>query len=123
MRLMKPFRTIGALLLACFFATAVLAHDTWLIPQRFAVMPNATVQLDLTSGMAFPILETSIKPERIDRAQCRLAEAAFAISDLSPAPKSLRFQALLSKAGIATCWVELKPRALELTPKQVTGVS
>lgn len=116
---MTLFRTIGTLVLACSFVTAVLAHDTWLIPQRFAVMPSATVQLDLTSGMAFPNLETSIKPERIDRAQCRLAEAHFAISDFSPAPKSLCFQAVLSKAGIATCWVELKPRALELTPKQV----
>src|SRR6185295_3876162 len=65
------------------------------------------------------VLDTSIKPERIDRAQCRLAEDTFALTDISPAPKSLRFQALLAKVGVATCWVELKPRALELTPKQV----
>jgi hypothetical protein len=69
--------------------------------------------------MAFPTLETSIKPERIDRAACRFAEDAFALSDPSPAPRSLRFQALWSKTGIATCWVVLKPRTLELTPKQV----
>jgi uncharacterized GH25 family protein len=119
MRLMKPFRTIGTLLLACSFATAVLAHDTWLIPQRFAVMPNATVQLDLTSGMAFPRLETSIKPGRLDRAKCRLAEDVFGLFNFSPAPKSLRFQTVLLKVGVATCWVELEPKALELTPKQV----
>jgi hypothetical protein len=96
MRRMKQFRTIGALLLACSFTTAVLAHDTWLIPQSFAVMPNATVKLDLTSGMAFPKLETSIKPARLDRAKCRLAEDVLGLSNFSPAPKSLRFQALFA---------------------------
>jgi hypothetical protein len=69
--------------------------------------------------MAFPALDTSIKPERIDRAICRLAGHTFALTDYSPAPKSLAFKARLSESGVATMWVELKPRSLVLTPKLV----
>lgn len=117
--LINRLRTIAALIVSVILATAAIAHDTWLIPDRFLVEPNSSVLLDLTSGMAFPSLETSIKPERIDSAKCRLAGRTVALSDLTPGPKSLRFKARLSDVGMATLWIELKPRALELTPKQV----
>lgn len=113
------FRSVTSFLLLVFVAASALAHDTWLIPDRFAIEREASVFLDLTSGMAFPALETSIKPERIDRAVCRLSKHQFNIRDYSPAPNSLRFKAKLFEPGIATFFVELKPRALELTPSQV----
>ena len=78
-----------------------------------------TVTLDLTSGMAFPLLETAIKPERIAHAKCRLSTHAFDLGDFSPGPKSLRIKARLDEPGIATIWVDLKPRTLELTPEKV----
>lgn len=116
---MKFLRAAIVLSLLAALTTVAIAHDTWLVPERFVATPNSSVLLDLTSGMAFPILETSIKPERIDRAQCRLAGQTVALSDLSSAPKSLRFRARMTDVGIATFWVELKPRSLALTPKQV----
>ncbi len=116
---MNSLRSAIALSLLTILTTVAIAHDTWLIPERFVVTPNTSVLLDLTSGMAFPNLETSIKSERIDRARCRLAGQTMALSDLSSAPKSLRFKALMSDVGVATFWVELKPRSLELTPNQV----
>lgn len=100
-------------------ALPVLGHDTWLIPGRFSIPVGATIQLDLTSGMAFPALDTAIKPERIDRAKFRLADQTLDISKISPAAHSLRFQTELAQAGIATLWVELKPKALTLTPAKV----
>jgi uncharacterized GH25 family protein len=100
-------------------ASFALAHDTWLIPDRFVVERDSTVTLDLTSGMAFPALDSSIKPERIDRALCRLAGHRFELTDYSSAPKSLLFKARLSESGVATMWVELKPRSLVLTTKLV----
>lgn len=116
---MNLLRTIAALVILVAITTAVIAHDTWLLPQRFSAVVNTTVLLDLTSGMAFPALETSIKPDRIDRAQYRLAGQIKSLSDLSPTPTSLRFETIFSRAGIATCWVELKPKSLDLTPKLV----
>ncbi|MEP6742059.1 MAG: hypothetical protein ABJB61_06125, partial [bacterium] len=116
---MNSLRTLAALILALLFVSDAIAHDTWLIPERFSIPTNSIVLLNLTSGMAFPALETSIKSDRVDRAHYRLAGQTFVLSDISSGPRSLRFQALLSAAGIATFWVELKPRLLELTPKQV----
>ncbi|HWC78151.1 MAG TPA: DUF4198 domain-containing protein [Blastocatellia bacterium] len=108
--------TFAVCLILC---TSVVAHDTWLIPDRFAVPREGLVSLDLTSGMAFPALDSPIKPDRIDRALCRLSGHQFDIKDYSGAPKSLRFKAKLDEPGIATFSVELKPRSLELTPAQV----
>lgn len=116
---MNRFKASVTSLLIIGFASVAIAHDTWLIPDRFVVEPDSVVNLDLTSGMAFPALDTSIKPERIDRALCRLAGHSVEFTDYSPAPKSLLFKARLSESGIATIWVEVKPKSLELTTKQV----
>lgn len=114
------FRNAGLTLwLAVLTSAPALAHDTWLIPNRFAVPTESRVQLDLTSGMSFPALAAAIKPDRVDRAGCRLSAQRFAIADLSPEAKSLRLHASMPGLGIATCWVALKPRTIELTPRQV----
>lgn len=116
---MNRLRVSVTSLLIIALASCALAHDTWLIPDRFAVERDSIVTLDLTSGMAFPALDTSIKPERVDRALCRLAGRKSELTDYSPAPKSLLFKARLSESGVATVWVELKPRSLELTARLV----
>jgi len=104
------------LLLSAF---VISAHDTWLLPRRIAVAPGTVVWMDLTSGMAFPKLETSINPNRIDTARCRLNGKTLEIDQRTSKPNSLALGLMLPESGIATCSVELKPRRLELTPKQV----
>ena len=116
---MNRLRLSMTCLLIIALDSCALAHDTWLIPDRFVVERDSVVTLDLTSGMAFPGLDTSIKPERIDRAFCRLAGHRFELTDYSSAPKSLLFKARLSESGVATIWIELKPRSLVLTTKLV----
>lgn len=106
-----------ALLALC--SLSVWAHETWLAPRQTAVAPGTVALFDLTSGMTFPALETAIKPERVAQAQCRLNGQMLDLAADSSAPKSLMFSARLATEGVAVCWVELKPRALELTPKQV----
>jgi uncharacterized GH25 family protein len=116
---MNSLRVSVASSLIVALASCAFAHDTWLIPDRFVVERDSVVNLDLTSGMAFPALDTSIKPERIDRALCRLAGHSFELKEYSAASKSLLFKARLSESGIATMWVELKPKSLVLTTKLV----
>jgi len=117
---MSRLRSAAILLLPGFSLIAsAFAHDTWLIASRLTLPRGTTVTLDLTSGMAFPRLETSIKPERIAHAKCRLSARNFDLADFSPGPKSLRIAARLDEPGIATIWVDLKPRTLELTPEKV----
>lgn len=108
-----------ALSSAIGLTSSALAHDTWLIPDRFEVEPKTTVKLDLTSGMAFPALEVGPKRERIQSAQCRLNGRTFEISDISAGPQSLIFKTDLREPGIATLWVKLPPRSIELKEAEV----
>ena len=113
-------RRVFLFLFAVFLASLTTsAHDTWLLPRQGHVSPRSKVALDLTSGMAFPLLDTPIKPDRIDVAKCRLNGTTEDINDASSAAKSLILTTSFREAGLATCWVELKPRQLELTPDQV----
>jgi uncharacterized GH25 family protein len=101
------------------FAGAAAAHDTWLIANRTEAAPGAIVTLDLTSGMAFPAPEVAPKRERVGSALCRLAGRTFDITDVSPVGKSLQFKTKLADEGIATLWIKLPPRNIELKPEQV----
>lgn len=111
-------KLIVAVLLGVLGASAS-AHDTWLIPDQSKVAPQATLTLDLTSGMEFPKLDVGPKPERVERAKCRLAGRTFDITNKIAAPNSLQFKAEMPEAGVATFWVKLPPRTLELKPEEV----
>ena len=111
-------RLLPALLCATLSAVA-FAHDTWLVAQRPTAAPGNSVTLDLTSGVAFPALESAIKPERVARASVRLAGKTSPVKNRKSATHSLLFTALLPEPGIATVWVELAPKSLDLTPPQV----
>ena len=95
------------------------SHDTWLMATRAGRSGAAPSQFELTSGMAFPALGTVIEPDRIEQAMCRSPEGDRAMGDIHRAPKALRLNAAASGKGISTCWVVLKPRALELNATQV----
>jgi uncharacterized GH25 family protein len=116
MHRLKLFAALALILLVALLASA---HDTWLLARRAVVQPGSKVTLDLTSGMAFPLLDTSIKQDRVDVAKVRLHAKTFDITDRLNSPKSLMFRPTLPDEGIATIWVDLKPRSLELTPAQV----
>jgi len=107
---------------ALFLAVAIglaLAHDTWLIPDRFQIAPGESVTLDLTSGMAFPALDGGPKRERIQAVMCRLASRTFELKDFEEGPKSLRIEAVFADSGVAALWVKSPPKQIELKPDQV----
>jgi uncharacterized GH25 family protein len=100
-------------------AASVHAHDTWLIPDQFTVAPKSTVTLDITSGMEFPKLDVGPKPERVESVKCRLAGKTFDITNKAAAPQSLQFKTPLPDAGVATLWVKLPARTIDLKPEDV----
>jgi uncharacterized GH25 family protein len=100
-------------------ALPVIAHDTWVAPHKFKVDPGSTVTLKMTSGMKFPKLDAGPKPERVETAKCRLAGETFDLDKPTGTANSLQFKAKLPQPGIATIWVKLAPRALELKPDEV----
>lgn len=115
---MHHARSPIVLTLILLFAFGSSAHDTWLLARRTSIPPGTVARFDLTSGMTFPALDYAIKPERVGLARCRLNGKTFEIAR-SSASKSLALRVRLPDAGTATLWVELNPKSLELTPKQV----
>ncbi len=111
------FAQAGALTL--LLALNAVAHDTWLLAHRAKVAPGASVTLDLTSGMAFPGLETAIKPERVEHARRRLGGKVEEIERRLAGKRSLMFSTRLTTRGVAAVWVELMPKSIELKPAQV----
>lgn len=94
-------------------STAVIAHETWLLPESFEPEAGAPTTLLMTSGMAFPALDSGISPVRIKEAvlsqngeRSLLVAAGGRVNalELSAAPES----------GAACAWVVLRPRILEI---------
>jgi len=114
-------RRRGALVtgLLAGLATTALAHDTWLLPARFAVVTGGTVNLDLTSAMRFPQPESPPQPDRIAATGVRLGGHIRSMDVGRVAGKVLRLSAVLGEAGVAALWVESRPRTLSLEPKEV----
>jgi hypothetical protein len=68
--------------------------------------------------MAFPTLESTIRPERVRRAGVRVGGRERALGSRAGA-KALLLGASGVGEGTAVAWVELHPRPLELTAAQV----
>lgn len=100
-------------------AWPALAHDTWLQPRRATVLPGTIAQLDLGSGDKFALFDTAIKPDRVGVARVRLNGKTSDIQPGAPEKKSLELRVPLSDPGVATLWLSLAPKSIELNRKQV----
>ena len=100
-------------------STAARAHDTWLLPSSSAVPITTRVEVALTSGLGFPKDETAIDPARVAVASARLAGATTKLEPATKGEDASSFVVRPQAIGIATVWVELHPRTLELTAEQV----
>ena len=106
-------------LVAAALAIPATAHDTWLLPRHGAVKAGRSVDFAMTSGMAFPKDESAIDPDRVARGGVRLGGVTEDFDARREGRRALRLSADLERPGIATVWIELKPRSIELTADQV----
>lgn len=99
-------------------AATAFAHDSWLLPTPARLKVGATAVFELTSAMAFPTPETPMKADRLVAGRVRLAGSTRELR-AEAQPKFLRLSALLDREGVATAWVESRPRTLDLKPEEV----
>lgn len=106
-------------LLAGMAGSRVLAHDTWIAPDRFHVAAPARVTLSLTSGMEFPKLDHAIQKDRIAIAKLRTSGGDDVDLEASaPGPNALELVSQLKTPGVTVLWIVLHPRPSELKPEQ-----
>jgi hypothetical protein len=115
----RPIRLGALVALTCVAATAALAHDTWLLPASLRVPVGRAVELSLTSGMAFPADDFAIRPDRVVRAESRLAGRTAPLPTPRAGRTALRYRWTPRAPGVAALVVELAPRRLDLTAKQI----
>ena len=104
--------TMGVVLAAG--AAASSTDDTWLVPARATLPAGVDATFDLTSGPAFPTSATAVAAARVRTARLRMAGRSEALPTPVAGPRALRFRVPLRRAGVATVWVSLAPRALTL---------
>jgi uncharacterized GH25 family protein len=95
--------------------STLVAHETWLMPSAFFTRVGEEIRLDLSSGMAFPRLESPIRPSRVANASFRLAGETGELSRRDSGASSLVFRQRFRGEGVATVWLDLKPKEIELT--------
>jgi uncharacterized GH25 family protein len=113
---------LAAIVLASALPASALpaaAHDTWLQAPKLPIASGSSVLFELTSGGAFPALDTAIDPERIEREGIRVGGLTRRFEGRTRSRNALRLQVPLAVEGVATAFVSLKPRELELKPAQV----
>jgi uncharacterized GH25 family protein len=121
-RFIHCFTTRNVLVIATWLlicSIALHAHDTWLLPKTFRLKPEQRTTLSLTSGMGFPNNDHAIKPDRIEQAFVLLAGEKTSLTKLQTTPKALEITVGAPNVGVATVFLDLKPRALTLTPAKV----
>ena len=106
--------TAGSLTVAFALGAAspAAAHDTWLLPVRFALPSGARIEADLTSGMAFPRLESAVASDRLVAAALRVGSRTVRLEPAS-GTTALRLTAIAPAAGIAALWVAARWRRLQ----------
>lgn len=112
-------RVLGVAAIVAGCCAPAVAHETWLMPSAFVARVGEEVRLDLSSGMAFPRLESPIQVQRIANASYRLGHAEGRIAKRDVRESSLVLRQVFSREGLATIWLDLKPRDIELSDDKV----
>jgi uncharacterized GH25 family protein len=107
------------LLSALSLTASALAHETWLLPASFAAKEGEEIHIDATTGEHFPTFETSIRPDRIAILSARLGMKQLDLKTFEPKDKSLSIRQSFPNSGLATVWLELKPKDIELSDAKV----
>src|SRR5688572_7446842 len=111
---MPTARLIAATCVLGLVSARLPAHDTWLSSVAGGPADKA-LRFHLTSGGAFPAPEHAIERERVATSGLRVGGQARPLSPLARQADVLVFQAVPGAAGLATAWVALRERVLDLT--------
>lgn len=97
----------------------VFAHDTWITPSAYSATVDQPVMFEITSGMNFPALDTGPKPNRIAKSGFRLGAESGELKEFTAGENALTTTKPFARDGVATLWVQLLPRDIELTDDDV----
>jgi hypothetical protein len=89
------------------------------MPRNFAPAAGESTSLVMTSGMAFPALNSGIDPSRIEAAMLLQGDDGYPLVPASTPEGALELTTVL-QPGPACAWVWLRPRILQMQASGVT---
>ena len=111
-------RLLLPLALLALGATALGAHDFWLVPDAFQVAPGGEVVVRGQTSSTFPTSESAVALDRVASAELIDAAGRTALKNLSHAGPSLMIRQRVSQAaGQRLVTMTLHPRTVRESPE------
>ena len=115
-RLARPGIAVLALFLT---ASALFAHDFWIVPSAFHLAPGGTLELRGQTSTRFPTSLSAVTPERIAEARLIGATSDERLTGISTSGKSLLIRHRPTTPGQRVVAVALVARSTRTTPERL----
>lgn len=100
-------------------ATALAAHDFWIVPTAFTVGTGETLEIHGQTSTRFPTSLSAVAPERVAEARLLGSGTDERITELSTREKSLVLRHRPTTAGQRVVAVALASRSARTTPERL----
>jgi uncharacterized GH25 family protein len=111
--------TILTAALIAMSASTSFAHDTWIMCTPPVIKSGAVVSMHVTSGMAFPALDTAPDAARIKTCEWRIGGQRGSLSEFTKEDESLVVSGRVTTDGVAVIYALFHPKEIDLTPEEV----
>lgn len=112
-----PWRQHAAALALLLVVFGASAHDTWF--ESRGQQTRGDLFMALGTGNAFPVFDSPVGTEHLQRHGCREGEKNVALNTVAQASKFLLLRARTRGTSAASCWAQLMPSEIELKPEVV----
>lgn len=117
-RVRRPALRAGTALIAVLgTATALFAHDFWLVPDAFRVTPGGWIEVRGQTSSRFPTSESAVALDRVADARVISAAGEEVIRNLSHSGTSLVLRSRPATPGQRIVAVRLHPRSVRESPE------
>ena len=99
-------------------ATVLIAHDFWLLPQKFMIQPGETITIYGNTGMDFPASASAVTPDRVTHFFMKGKDKKVDLAELVVKDKSLTTECTFEKPGTYIVASAIKPREIRLTSEE-----
>ncbi|NIM90970.1 MAG: DUF4198 domain-containing protein [Candidatus Aminicenantes bacterium] len=98
--------------------TTLIAHDLWLVPQKFSINPGDSLTIFANTGMDFPNSLSAVTPDRVDQFILAGKSIKEYVSDLKVQGNSLVTKYTFERTGTYVVGAALKPKEIKLTAEE-----
>jgi len=108
----------GLMILILGLSASLIAHDFWLIPQKFMIHPGETITIYANTGMDFPASTSAVTPDRVTHFFMMGKHNRIDLTELVVKNKSLATTCTFAEPGTYIVAAALKAREIRLTGKE-----